>query len=134
MDELISDVLLWTPSHWQAKVGRPAQTYIQQLCATTRCSPVDLPEAMDDRKGGKRGSEISVLIGRHDDDNVISIFFSVAETVFSDCWFIAFKAPYIILITVKCSAYQTLILLDFPLFKTPLKLFFWFLCKLSSFF
>ena len=31
-DELISDVLLWTPSHGRAKSGRPARTYIQQLC------------------------------------------------------------------------------------------------------
>ena len=31
-DELISDVLLWTPSHGRAKVGQPARTYIQQLC------------------------------------------------------------------------------------------------------
>ena len=31
-DELISDVLLWTPSHSRAKAGRPARTYIQQLC------------------------------------------------------------------------------------------------------
>ena len=31
-DELISDVLLWTPSHGWAKVGQPARTYIQQLC------------------------------------------------------------------------------------------------------
>ena len=50
-DELISDILLWTPSHGQAKAGRPAQTYIQQLCVDTRCSPEDLPEAMDDREG-----------------------------------------------------------------------------------
>ena len=28
-DELISDVLLLTPSHWRAKVGRTARTYIQ---------------------------------------------------------------------------------------------------------
>ena len=49
-DELISDVLLWTPSHRQAKVGRPARTYIQQLCAYTGCSSEDLPEAMDDRE------------------------------------------------------------------------------------
>ena len=34
-DELISDVLLWTPSHGRAKAGRPARTYIQQLCANT---------------------------------------------------------------------------------------------------
>ena len=34
-DELISDVLLWTPSHGRAKEGRPARIYIQQLCADT---------------------------------------------------------------------------------------------------
>ena len=50
-DELLSDVLLWTPSHGRAKVGRPAQTYIQQLCADIGCSPEDLPKAMDDKVG-----------------------------------------------------------------------------------
>ena len=50
-DELISDVLLWTSSHGWAKAGRPARTYIQQLCADTRCSLEDLPEVMDDREG-----------------------------------------------------------------------------------
>ena len=49
-DELISDVLLWTPAYGQAKAGRPAQTYIQQLCEDTGCSPEDLPEAMNDRE------------------------------------------------------------------------------------
>ena len=49
-DELIRDVLLWTPSHGQAKAGRPARTYIQQLCEDTGCSPKDLPEAMNDRE------------------------------------------------------------------------------------
>ena len=48
-DELISDVLQWTPSHGQAKAGQPDRTYIQQLCADTGCSPEDLPEAMKDR-------------------------------------------------------------------------------------
>ena len=37
-----------------AKAGRPARTYIQQLYADTGCSPEDLPEAMDDRRGGER--------------------------------------------------------------------------------
>ena len=50
-DELISDVLLWTPSDGRAKAGRLAQTYIQQLCADMGCSPEDLPETMDDREG-----------------------------------------------------------------------------------
>ena len=49
-NELISDVLLWTPSYDQAKAGRPARTYIQQLCEDTGCSPEDLPEAMNDRE------------------------------------------------------------------------------------
>ena len=48
-DELISDVLLWTPTYGQAKAGRPARTYIQQLCEDTRCSHEDLPEAMNNR-------------------------------------------------------------------------------------
>ena len=51
MDEFISDVLLWTPSHGRAKEGWTAQTYIQQLCTDMRCSPEDLPGAMDDREG-----------------------------------------------------------------------------------
>ena len=47
-DELISDVLRWTSRYGRAKAGRPARTYIQQLCEGTRCSPEDLPEAMND--------------------------------------------------------------------------------------
>ena len=47
-DELISDILLWTPTYGRAKVGRPAWTYIQQLCEDTGCWPEDLPEAMND--------------------------------------------------------------------------------------
>ena len=50
-DQLISDVLLWTPSHRQAKAGHPARSYIQQLCADMGCSLENLPKAMDDREG-----------------------------------------------------------------------------------
>ena len=49
-DELISDVLIWTPTHGRAKAGRPARTYIQQLCEDTECCPEDLPEAMNNRE------------------------------------------------------------------------------------
>ena len=49
-DELISDVLLWTLTYGRAKAGRPARTYIQQLCEDTGCSPEDQPEAMNDRE------------------------------------------------------------------------------------
>ena len=47
-DELISDVLLRTPTYGRAKAGRPARTYIQQLCEDTGCSLEDLPEVMND--------------------------------------------------------------------------------------
>ena len=49
-DELISDVHLWTPIYDRAKAGRPARTYILQLCEDTGCSPEDLPEAINDRE------------------------------------------------------------------------------------
>ena len=44
-DELVSDVLLWTPTYGQAKAA-----YIQQLCEDTGRNPEDLPEAMNDRE------------------------------------------------------------------------------------
>ena len=38
------------PTHDRAKAGRPARTYIQQLCEDTGCCPEDLPRAMNDRE------------------------------------------------------------------------------------
>ena len=38
------------PAYGQAKAGRPARTYIQQLCEDTGCNPEDLPKAMNDRE------------------------------------------------------------------------------------
>ena len=49
-DELVSDVLLRTHTYGREKAGRPARTYIQQLCEDTGCNPEDLPEAMNDRE------------------------------------------------------------------------------------
>ena len=46
----MSDVFLWTTLCDRAKAGRPAGTYIQQLCEDTGFSPEDLPEAMNDRE------------------------------------------------------------------------------------
>ena len=50
-DELISDVLLWTPTYGRARAGRPARTYIQQLCEDTGCGPEDLPEVARESQG-----------------------------------------------------------------------------------
>ena len=49
-DDLISDALLWTPTYGRAKAGRPARTYIQQLCEDTGCSPEDLLGVMNDKE------------------------------------------------------------------------------------
>ena len=48
-DELISNVFLWTPSDGRASVGRPARTYLQQLCTDIGCSMEDLLGAVDER-------------------------------------------------------------------------------------
>ena len=69
IDELISDVLLWTPTYYPAKAGRPTRTYIQQLCEDTGCSPEALPKAMNDWEKWRERSMISVLAARHDDDD-----------------------------------------------------------------
>ena len=68
-DELIIDVLLWTPTYDRAKAGRPARTSIQQQCEDTGGSPEDLPEAMTIGKSGERVSGIFLLPAPHDDDD-----------------------------------------------------------------
>ena len=49
-EELISDVLPWTPSYGRTEAGRPARIYIQQLCDDMGCNPEDLPEAINNRE------------------------------------------------------------------------------------
>ena len=61
-NELVSDVLLWTPTYGQAKARRPARTNIQQLCEDTGCSPEDLPVAMNDRE--KRRERVRDILAR----------------------------------------------------------------------
>ena len=58
-DEIMSDILLRTPSHGRAKAVRPTRIYIQQLCVDTGCSLENLPGGMDDRdEWRERVSEI----------------------------------------------------------------------------
>ena len=43
-------IYIYIPCIWPSKAGQSAQTYIQQLCEDTGCSPEHLPEAMNDRE------------------------------------------------------------------------------------
>ena len=62
-DELINDVLLWTPTYGRAKAGRPARTYIQQLCEDTGYSLEDLLVEMNDmEKWRERVRDISLRV------------------------------------------------------------------------
>ena len=76
-DELINDVLLWIPTYRRAKAGRPAQTYIQQLCEDTGCSPEDLPEAMNDREKWRESQ--GYLCKQHDMMMMIIFAYFVGE-------------------------------------------------------
>ena len=62
-DELINDVLLWTPSHGQARAGKPARTYIEVAKRTCQ-------KRWTKGRSGERGSGISVLVARQDDDDI----------------------------------------------------------------
>ena len=68
-DELIRDLLLWTPSHGWAKAGRRARTYLQQLYADTRCNPKTCQKQWTIGRSGWRGLRISMLMAWHDDDD-----------------------------------------------------------------
>ena len=48
-DELINDILQWTPTYGCATAGPLVRTYLQKLCADTGCSLEDLPGVMDNR-------------------------------------------------------------------------------------
>ena len=52
-DELISKILLWTPTHGHTSIGCSARTYQHQLCADIGCSLEDLPGAIDNKDGEK---------------------------------------------------------------------------------
>ena len=74
--ELISEVLLWTPSHGRAKSGRPAGTYIQHVCVIrdlTLRALRTFRKGWTTEKGGGRRSGIPVLMARHDDDDSCDI-------------------------------------------------------------
>ena len=49
-DEVVIDLILWTPKHGKAKVGRLSKTYTKQLTEDADCQLEDLSRAIEDRE------------------------------------------------------------------------------------
>ena len=49
--QLISNILLWTPTHGHTSTDWPADNYILRLCVGTGCRLEDLPRVIEDRDG-----------------------------------------------------------------------------------
>ena len=80
-DKLISKVLLWTPLHGWASIGRPARTYLQQFCIDTECSLEDLQGAMDNCDKRESGKSVPAACGDDDD-----IYVFTKQSLFLSCW------------------------------------------------
>ena len=92
-NELIIDVLLWTPTYGQAKVWQPARAYIQQLCEDMWCSPEDLPEAMNDReKWRERVRDIRSLCFLY---FAVSKQIDKTQNILFNCWTFRFHRIYL---------------------------------------
>ena len=65
-DKLISDILLWTSSHGQAKTGRPTWTYIQQLYVDKVVALKTCRKQWTIKKGVEKRLGIFVLMARQD--------------------------------------------------------------------
>ena len=76
--ELISDVLLWTPTYGRAKAERSARTYVQHLWRIRDVALKTCQRRWTIGRNGERGSGISVLAPRHhdDDDPTLSVYIS----------------------------------------------------------
>ena len=69
-DELIRDVLLWTPTHGRAKAGQhtfSSYVRIRDVVLKTNLGRWTIG------RSGERGSGISVLPARHDDDDDLTV-------------------------------------------------------------
>ena len=68
-DELIRDVLLWTPTHGRAKAGRPQHEHTFSNYVRIRDVVLKTyPGRWTIGRSGERGSGISMLPARYDDD------------------------------------------------------------------
>ena len=68
-NELINDVLLWTPPHGRTSGGQSTRIYLRQLYTDTECSREDMPEKLLIDEWCERVREIRPSSPRHNDDD-----------------------------------------------------------------
>ena len=49
-DQLTSDILPWTPTHWHLNIGLCAKTYINQICTDNGCRLEDFLKVMANKE------------------------------------------------------------------------------------
>ena len=74
------DELIRTPTYGRAKAGRPARTYIEQICQDTGCQ-----RRWTIGSSGERGSGISMPTARHDDIDLDSYEAKIGQKKSVDC-------------------------------------------------
>ena len=83
------------PTYGRAKAGRPARTYIQQLCEDTGYNPEDLPEAMSDRREGEWRERVRDIRAGWHDMMMMMIFIIVLFCVFPSLEVFLYKVMYV---------------------------------------
>ena len=68
-DELIRDVLQWTPTYSREKAGQPVRTYISSSVRIRNVALKTCQRRWTIGRSGDRGSGISMLVARQDDDD-----------------------------------------------------------------
>ena len=95
-----SRFLLWTPTYGRACVGRPARTYMHQVCVDTEYSLEDLPGVMDDRDGWRETETGTALLTAQLSDGNILIKIRRSTKIFVFFEFIYFVLTYVLYIYV----------------------------------
>ena len=101
-DEIVSDVLLWTPAYGQSKAGRPQLEHSYSSYVMIRdVTPKTCRRRWMIGRRGERGSGISVLAARHDDDEddiyncFIHVWKYIEPQIYRPIWYLFINELYI---------------------------------------
>ena len=97
-DELISDILLLTPTNRLTSVSWPTKVYIHLLCMEVRYCLEDLPRAMANRDGWQERVKVILAISMLDDLSRSNFYYIYSEKKYYSLYFLS----YIFLSILTC--------------------------------